>query len=103
MQKIRQQEDGTWHATYAGLSRVFVKKKQAKNWCGRQARNLRKRESGDYAVLINRHAVRTCVEVGKILGISKSRVQQIENVALAKLRAMLIADGTKDEVFGAVR
>ena len=89
MQTIRQQEDGTWHATYGDVCRVFQRKKQAKNWCGRQARNRRKRESGDYAVLINRNAVRTCVEVGQILGISKSRVQQIENVALAKLRATL--------------
>lgn len=95
---VRKQPDGTYRAEFNGEVRFWPTKKQAANWV--QRRKNRELIAADYdGDFVNRLGVRTVAEVAKIMGMSHTRVQQIERLALRKMRATLRDDGTEKEWF----
>ena len=95
---IRKQPDGTYLARYRDVTRAWPRRQQAKNWVRRQ--QDKERNAAEPVVeIVNRHGAMTYEEVAKIMGITRSRVQQIERLAFRKMRRMLLEDGTFEEVF----
>jgi DNA-directed RNA polymerase sigma subunit (sigma70/sigma32) len=98
MASVIKQPDGTYVATYKDRCRAWPRRQQAKNWVRRQhEKEVNAANHGGERV--NRHGVMTYEEVAEIMGMSRARVQQIEKVALRKLRNMLREDGTEKEWF----
>jgi DNA-directed RNA polymerase sigma subunit (sigma70/sigma32) len=96
MASVIKQPDGTYVATYKDRCRAWPRRQQARNWLERQrVKDLDNRASD----VVNMHAVMSFSEVGKLLGISKERVRQLEFRALRKLRLALLETSEESDWF----
>ena len=95
---IRKQPDGTYLARYRDTTRTWPRRQQAKNWVRRQ-QDKERSAAEPVADFWTGHATMSYAEVGKVIGITGSRVQQIERLALRKMRAALRDDETEREWF----
>jgi DNA-directed RNA polymerase sigma subunit (sigma70/sigma32) len=79
---MRKQPDGSWLVQIAnGERKTFDTKKRAENWLSK---------SKVLAPQANVDTLLTHAQIAEMMGISRSRVQQIEQRALYKLRALLL-------------
>lgn len=75
---------GQYVATCGGATRTIRNKKAAMRWIIKQRQRAQIRDN-----TASQHAVMTCTEIGKILGLSKTRVEQIERAAMVKIKRAL--------------
>jgi DNA-directed RNA polymerase sigma subunit (sigma70/sigma32) len=79
---MRKQPDGSWLVERAsGERKTFENKKRAENWLARDKFLVPQAEVD---------TLLTHAQIAEMMGISRSRVQQIEQRALYKLRALLL-------------
>lgn len=95
---ITPQFDGTYLARFNDDVRLWQNRKQARNWLKR-CKEKAAAQVEPRTCFINPHAIRTFREVAAIMKMSTRHVQELESIAMRKMRKLLREDGTFEEVF----